>query len=435
MPSERAQTMASLFDFNLEASFEETSDYNVKAKDDPMAESFDEKVKTIQSIMEPEPEPEPKPETLKTEKADKPEKVKETENEPEPVKVAAPKQSSDKLLVDAIKESAELVTEMEIPDPQPLKAEKPKEQVIVEPEPEPESENEELNDGEQSEPDPQTIETEEPKATVVQNENPLGLIGNELRFFKYMQEKHPAFILYNGNPAYRDFYYFKLQCLRSMLGQFPVLDIAARRAELTETNCNHYVGNTISAESIRAKMDECYRSRIRVAQMLAEVYEQFYVWEKNVELLESKLWTDHESRGAHKRQALVLVHMQHEIEYVKSMEGFIEASRKISDLLGAAADSLSRQLTCVQQREPSSADHGYRLEQIHQQQQQQVRQDEQPKTVVKEQKQSPTNQDPKLDGLDGIAEGTVISPPERSREARVVDLGKFDPEDELMSLT
>jgi hypothetical protein len=437
MPSERALKMAALFDFDFESSFEESSDYDVKAKDGGSAESFEQKVKTVQAIMEPEPEPEPKPEpenASENEKAPVADKTAtEKELRTENVSLHAPEKSSEDLLVDAIKEAATSVTEMEIPDPPKVTPNREPKQMadeFIEGHEDADDEEIERQEAEDSGPTPEPESppniAEELQNTDVQDENPLGLIGEDLRFFQYMRKKHPEFTMYNGNAAFKDFYRFKLQVLRSTMGRFPILDLAARRNELRQTNCNHYVGDAISSGAIRAKLDECYRSRIRVAQMMAETYEQFFVWDKNIELLESKLWADHESRGAHKRQGLVLVHMYQETAYSKEMHGFIEAAKKIDGLLEAASDSLSRQLSCIQQREPSSADHGYRYEQ----QQQKPVIAAKPKVVA-----PPDKPDPKVDGLDGIAEGSVISVPERSREARVVNLGKFDPDDELMQLS
>lgn len=430
--SERANKMAALFDIDVDSSLEESSDYDVKAKDSDRAESFADKVKTAQAIMEPEPitdETEPVTETepaLVTEMTPiGQESYEENELDSEPVVL-----DSNELLLDAIK-AADNATELDIPDsPVTAKTELDKPmtiatEVFVFTTPVVE-ETESLALEPKFEADVEIQEKAPEKTPETQPEqisNPLGLIGEDWRFYQKLATDYPQFVLYNGQPAYQEFYRYKIQVLKSILTEFPIQDFELKRKEVREVNCNHTVGQTASGEIIRARLDECYRSRIRVAQLMAETYEQFFVWQKQMELLESKLWADHESRGAHKRQALVLAHMHYESLYVERMQGFLQSAKIIDGLLMAASESLSRQLACIQLKEPSSVDHTYRLEQ----------QQEQMDRLVHS---KPKQDDPQMDQLDGISEGSVISAPERNRAPRVVDsLGKFNPDDELMNLT
>lgn len=363
MPSERAAQMSALFDIDLDTSFDESSDYDAKAKDSNRAESFEDKVVTMQSIMEPEPEPE---------------NVEDIEEEIPP-KASSKEKETDQLLKEALEDIQE----------------KPKEtQPSVE-----------------AETVPPVINAE------TKEDNPLGLIGDDYRFFKQLETKYPQFTTYNGNPAYKEFYRYKVQALKAILTKFPVLDFDKMRQEARHTNIDHTIGDVPTAEAIRAKLDESYRSRIRVVQLLTEATEQFPIWEKSIELLEAKLWFDHESRGAHKRAALALLHMHGEQVYVQEMHGFIQSIKIIDSFLKDGSESLSRQLTCVSLKEPSSADHTYRYEQELKRRGQ---------TIV----------DKKMDELDSISEGSVISAPPRSSAPRIAEgLGKFDPHDRLMDIS
>lgn len=434
MPSEQAQKMAALFNINFNSSFEESSDYDAKAKDSARVEQFENKVKTMQLMMEPEPfleEKSPSSEPAKESTA-----VDEFQSETDEDETET--ETEDELLLGALKDVAKGVNELdilsdgknelEIPDgplngltktevdmaldfakraceaiPETTKPEAKPEVVIAEAPEAPEA----------------------PKQPEVKEDNPLGLIGNNYRFFKQLESDYPQFTAYNGQVAYKDFYCYKIQVLRATLTRFPILIFSDMRHELRSINADHTVGTNASPEAIRAKLDESYRSRIRVAQMLAETNEQFFVWESNIELLESRLWTDHEQRGAHKRAALTLAHMHGEILYVKEMQGFMQSAKIIDTLLKDGSESLSRQLTCIQLKEPSSADHTLRYT---------LRYDQEVDRMRKEQTTT-EKQDTKMDELDGISEGSVISAPERNREPRIVDsLGKFDPDDDLMNL-
>lgn len=183
-------------------------------------------------------------------------------------------------------------------------------------------------------------------------DNPLGLEGLDLVAYQEIKQKFPQFTIYDGNVAYRDFYRWKCYHLRHLLSRFPLLDLSDMSEELHQTEINHFVGDDIiSPDLIQRKLDDTYRCRTRVASLLITAFEQYYAWDRTLEMLKAKLWKDHDIKGAHKRDGLVLEHASDIEFYVSRMKGFIDSAKHYDLMLRAAADSLSRQLTCVQLRE------------------------------------------------------------------------------------
>ena len=130
------------------------------------------------------------------------------------------------------------------------------------------------------------------------------------------------------------------------------------RKEVGNAKIDHQIGDqVVSPNLIRIKLDNTYAERTNITTLLAKAHEQFPAWKKCAEMLSAKLWKDHESKGAHKRLALDLEHMADLQLYLKEVEGFIESATLIDNLLKAAGDSLSRQLSCVLTRDASGLAH------------------------------------------------------------------------------
>ena len=131
-----------------------------------------------------------------------------------------------------------------------------------------------------------------------------------------------------------------------------MLDLSSISDEIKECNLDHFIGSdVISPDLIRVNLDESYRWRTRVAFMLIDIYEQYYAWKRCLELLKAKLWKDHELKGSHRRDGLTVEHLCDVEQYVHDMDGCVECAKHVDNMLKAAAESLSRQLTCLQLKE------------------------------------------------------------------------------------
>lgn len=251
----------------------------------------------------------------------------------------------------------------------------------------------------------------EPPTIKVNSENPLDLTGLDLKAYQLIKERYPSFRLYDGSQAFKSFYQTKVRVLRDVLTRFPVLDVPDMRREVRETDTNLSVNEkTANPDLIRERLDQAYRNRIRVATLLSMAYEQFSAWKRILELLRGKLWKDHEGNvrtGAHKRDGLTLEHLVDVELYVKEVEGFIDAARTIDELLKAAAESLSRQLSCIQIKEPTGfGSHGARTSNV-------------PAPVKPQVKTA-------LDELDSVKDGEVIDNSQQSDDHEVVSWSVVD---------
>lgn len=217
------------------------------------------------------------------------------------------------------------------------------------------------------------------------SDNPLGLSGNNLDAYNDLCRDHPQFCLYDGSQSFKDFYRHKVIFLKSLLSTFPILPLVDYLKELGEVCLNNQVGNaTVSPELIRKKIDDVGISRTRVVEILSEALSQFPVWEKSTNLLSGKLWKDHESKGAHKRDGLCAEHMQEMVLYVEKLKGFIDAAKTIDGFLKSTSDGLSRQLACIVTRQNAGIASDSVLPEMY------------------------TSRDTTLDGFDTVSEGTVI---------------------------
>ena len=68
-------------------------------------------------------------------------------------------------------------------------------------------------------------------------------------------------------------------------------------------------------------------------------------------MLRAKLWKDHEIKGAHRRDGTTLEHMSDIEQYFVELKSVLEVSKHVDAILKAASDSLSRQLSCLQNPE------------------------------------------------------------------------------------
>jgi hypothetical protein len=198
------------------------------------------------------------------------------------------------------------------------------------------------------------VVAEQARQQELSQDNPLGLEGALLKGWNEIRAKYPQFVLYNGEIAFKNFYFHKVRGLLSTLTRFTLLDLASMRKELHATPIDHTVGDDeVSEDLLRGKLDQVQQCRVRVGALHVKSLEQYGFWKEQLSMLTSKLIKDHGARGSEK-EALVLEHLIDIKEYVTDLHSFVEAAKHIFNLLNSSYESLSRQLTCLNVREHSS---------------------------------------------------------------------------------
>lgn len=241
-------------------------------------------------------------------------------------------------------------------------------------------------------------------------ENPLDLDALDLVAYKKIKEQYSQFVLYDGNKLFKDFYTYKVKVLKAALTRFPILPVQDLNKEIESIKVDHYLGTSnITPELVQTKIDQTYKCRVRLSELVIQAYQQFSYWERMKDLLTSKLWKDHDLKGTHRRDGLTLEHMFDIEDYYGMLKGYIESAQHVDSLLKAASDSLSRQLTCLQIKEQLV---GF------------GKVDDSRRRDVKR-----TDHD----NFDSISSGTVITAPKNSKEPISMNFG-VDSKDEIANL-
>lgn len=224
------------------------------------------------------------------------------------------------------------------------------------------------------------------------DDNPLDLSASDLEMYNKILEKLPQFTLYDGNVSFKDFYRYKFSVLRSAAGRFTILNLKQMGEEIGTLKLDHYIGDrAISPELLRRRLDDAYRYRVRLSTIMIKLFEQHPWWERNCEMLKAKLWKDHELKGTHRRDGLTMEHMQDIEDYLHYMVGIIDGAKHADNMLKAATESLSRQLSCLQIKEATGFS---------------TKMEPEPETARPVESQSPGSS--ALDGLDSIESSNVV---------------------------
>lgn len=234
-----------------------------------------------------------------------------------------------------------------------------------------------------------------------EGDNPLGLTGDNLKAYKAIQKKYPQFKLHDGSQAFKDFYRYKVQSLKYLLTRYGVLHLGDMRQEIENIRLDKRLGDLADPVIIGQRMDEAIAGRGRVASLLSKAQGQLPAWKKTFEWLNSKVWKDHESKGAHKRDSLALEHNADMKDYYCELQGFVDSATTIDSFLKSQHDSYSRQLSCVDMREKVGIAHEAVASEIEEV--------SQPSSVSLVSLVSSTIVDSELDGLDTLELGTVIA--------------------------
>ncbi len=217
------------------------------------------------------------------------------------------------------------------------------------PEPEPEPVQNEPEEVEEVKNEPEAEEEIPDKKKEAVNENPLDLSSPDLQAFNSVKIHFPQFVLYDGSVSFKDFYRYKFKVLNSAVNRFAILDLKQMGEEIGDLKLDHFIGErSISPELLRRRLDDAYRYRVRLSVIMIQLFGQYPWWERNCELLKSKLWKDHELKGTHRRDGLTMEHMADVEDYLHYMKGIMDAAKHADGMLKAATESLSRQLSCLQ---------------------------------------------------------------------------------------
>ena len=405
----KAASMAKLFDVDLDSALDaegSSSDYGTTADtatDEETGQTFDKRVEDVRAALDSDPETEVITKAREDARQSPPQKVmNEVESEePDDSEMEIPGDVVAEVDADIAKLAAETEALLAEGKTEPGTASKP------EPEPEPE-------------PEQVVADVEKPSLPPADLDNPLGLSGEYLKAYYLIKEKYPNFVLYDGSRAFQGFYRFKVMVLANILREFPILELDDMYEELASINLRQFINSDeVNPDFVRTRIDDVYRQKVRVSDILMACYHQFFVWEREVEMLKSKLWKDHELKGSHRRDGLTLEHLFDLEQYYNRLKGFMEAAKQTDATLRAASDSLSRQLTCLQ---------------------------------IKEQINVPSHRDPigneasamatprhhpipkpRISEPDVISEGSVITAPQAGCTAQPVDFG-VDESDDIAEL-
>ncbi len=277
-------------------------------------------------------------------------------------------------------------------EPEPEVAVKPEPEVIIEPDPAPVSEPEPSSEPIAPKEEPQMVSSdfsEEP--------NPLGLTGQDLRAYELISQKYPQFKL-SGGHAYREFYCYKVRSLKYLLTRHGLLPVADMTKEIENIKLDKRLSDLADPVILGQRMDEAIAGRGRVATLLAKAQGQLPAWKKTFEWLNSKVWKDHESKGAHKRDGMALEHNSDMKDYYSDLQGFVDAATTIDSFLKSQHDSYSRQLSCVDIREKVGVMHDAVVSEI---EEVAPKPEPTPSSIA-----VPINSE--LDGLDILESGTLI---------------------------
>lgn len=323
----KLKEMAELFDVDIDSSLDSSnssSDYGSNKKES--SRSFSDRCEDISSTMEKDPDDVLAKALAKT-KVEAKSKQDQKQNLNDSVENKVKIEDETKIVKENVKKSVQKI------DKTSTNVIESNKQVIDE-------EDEEIDE----------IKNEEISSS--NEDNPLELTEEELSAFKKIKSKFPQFQLYNGSRAYRDFYKHKFLCLNTLLSRFKLLPLMEMMLELKTVKLDHWIDADIAhPDLIRTKINDAYKWRVRVADLLITSFEQFFAWRRWLEMMRSKLWKDHSQKGAHNREGLTVEHLFDVEQYVNDMEGFIESAKHFDNMLKAASDSLSRQLTCIQLKE------------------------------------------------------------------------------------
>lgn len=370
--------LSALFDIDVDANLDEIGNADPKTVKDESIQPFSDRCADVKSIMEPEPEPET-------------ESVLETESAPETESTG----NNGEVVSGPSREDAEA----------------------------PQSYASRLED--------KPSESLQPKACDYTDENPLGLQDEDLQAFHDIRKKYPHFKLYDGSRAFHGYYVRKVQSLKTVLARHPCLPIDSMKSELRSVELDHSLGDTYcTPDLLRKKIDDAIRNRVRVSTLLMEAEGQYPLWHRTLELIQGKLYLDHDIKPAHRRDGLNSEHLLDVENYVAELKSFIKVATHADDMLKAADTALSRQLSCVQIKEPTGFSSKYDEQYSAQRQP-----DPQPQETQQETQQAQqTHKDKTLDEYDVVEDGEVISAPNRGGTVSAADFGSADNHDDISVL-
>lgn len=221
----------------------------------------------------------------------------------------------------------------------------------VEPEKEIEDETEDEEIEEKIEEKPVDFLEEENDPLIKRSEdNPLNLIGKELENYKELKELYGDRFVFSDNSSYMDqFFRYKAKEIGFLIAKSEIIDCDSVVKEMKNINLKHSVEGFPSGNVIVRKLNDVMRQRERLSSLMVDLHAQYHLWETSVEMMKGKLWCVKDVKGQHKREGLVMDYMSDVIHYVSDLRRSIETGKYIENMLISSWESLSRQLSCIQE--------------------------------------------------------------------------------------
>lgn len=193
------------------------------------------------------------------------------------------------------------------------------------------------------------IEAAEHDTLIADNpNNPLNLDDSDLKFYEMLKEKH-EFLLYDGNPAMKQFFKFKVRELGYIISRHKLLECNKLLKEIKNIELDHAIKGLPDPETISEKINMVMRERDRLGEILREVHCQNRLWESAAEMLQGKLFHVKDVKGIHKRPGLALEYMSDVVHYATELKIVMDTGKYIDGLLLGAIEGYSRQLSCIQE--------------------------------------------------------------------------------------
>lgn len=198
---------------------------------------------------------------------------------------------------------------------------------------------------------------------IVDDQNPLGLFGEDFEVFKFVRDKYQQFHICSQVVGLKSFYRFKAKELGYVLKKHKLIDVESYKKEVSSYSIDFSIYGVPEYVALCEKLNQISRTKTRLSQIILEISSQIFLWRKIQEMLSGKLFLDKDIRGQQKRDGLALEHMNDVVHYVSEIDGLYEGCKRIDELLSTQFDSISRQISCVHSmREPQEIKQDHKVD-------------------------------------------------------------------------
>lgn len=188
------------------------------------------------------------------------------------------------------------------------------------------------------------------------SDNPLGLSGKDLEYYNSLIIIYGDRFLLSDETVYmNNFFKFKVRELGYLISKSQLIDCDSLMSEIKNINVNHSIEGFPAGDVILRKINNVMRQKERLSYIMIKLHEQYHLWEVAAEMLRGKLYCVKDIKGQQKREGIAMDYMSDVIHYVSDLKRTMDTGKHVDSMLSSSWDSLSRQLSCIQeikQRDP-----------------------------------------------------------------------------------